>query len=73
MPVMSGFEMSQRLSENEVTAEIPIILLTARGHKIGLTETRADRDPAGDGQALQPAAAPRRTSRNSCTKHIKRT
>ncbi|XAL98853.1 response regulator [Phycisphaeraceae bacterium D3-23] len=38
MPVMSGFEMSQTLSKNEETAQIPIILLTARGHKIGLAE-----------------------------------
>ncbi|MEM9413965.1 MAG: response regulator [Planctomycetota bacterium] len=38
MPIMSGFEMSQRLSENDETLNIPIILLTARSHKIGLAE-----------------------------------
>lgn len=37
MPVMSGFEMSQQLQAAD-TAEIPIILLTARGHKICLSE-----------------------------------
>lgn len=34
MPMLSGFEMSQRLAEDPDTAAIPIILLTARGHKI---------------------------------------
>ncbi|MFI4860493.1 MAG: response regulator [Phycisphaerales bacterium JB063] len=38
MPVMSGFQMSQILSEDDKTLRIPIILLTARGHKIALTE-----------------------------------
>ena len=38
MPIMSGFEMSQLLSEHEDTSEIPIILLTARGHKLQLSE-----------------------------------
>ena len=34
MPMLSGFEMSQALAEDQSTANIPIILLTARGHKI---------------------------------------
>ena len=34
MPVLSGFEMSQALASDESTAMIPIILLTARGHKL---------------------------------------
>lgn len=34
MPVLTGYEMSQQLAGNELTAGIPIILLTARGHKL---------------------------------------
>lgn len=34
MPVLSGFEMSQALASDEDTASIPVILLTARGHKL---------------------------------------
>lgn len=34
MPVLSGFEMSQALAADHDTASIPIILLTARGHKL---------------------------------------
>jgi len=34
MPMLSGFEMSQALAEDQSTSDIPIILLTARGHKI---------------------------------------
>lgn len=34
MPMLSGFEMSQALAEDQDTASIPIILLTARGHKL---------------------------------------
>ena len=34
MPVLSGFEMSQALAADQDTAEIPVILLTARGHKL---------------------------------------
>lgn len=34
MPMLSGFEMSQALNEDPDTASIPIILLTARGHKL---------------------------------------
>jgi len=38
MPGLSGYEMSMRLSEDENTAAIPIILLTARGHKLSEQE-----------------------------------
>lgn len=38
MPIMSGFQMSQRLSEDDATAGIPIIMLTARGHKLSVAE-----------------------------------
>lgn len=34
MPVLSGFEMSQALAADANTASIPVILLTARGHKL---------------------------------------
>ncbi len=34
MPVLSGFEMSQALAAAPETASIPVILLTARGHKL---------------------------------------
>lgn len=34
MPVMDGFEMAVQLRANPNTAEIPLIMLTARGHKI---------------------------------------
>lgn len=34
MPVLSGFDMSRQLSQDPDTAHIPIILLTARGHKL---------------------------------------
>ncbi|MCJ8273906.1 MAG: DNA-binding response regulator [Psychrosphaera sp.] len=33
MPVMDGFEATKQLKENELTAHIPVILLTARGDK----------------------------------------
>ncbi len=38
MPVLTGFEMSVQLAEDERTADIPIILLTARGHKLSEQE-----------------------------------
>ncbi|MFK7790282.1 MAG: response regulator [Phycisphaeraceae bacterium] len=34
MPLLSGFEMSQALHQDAKTATIPVILLTARGHKL---------------------------------------
>ena len=38
MPMLSGFEMSQALTDDPETAAIPIILLTARGHKLSEEE-----------------------------------
>lgn len=38
MPIMSGFQMCQALSQDPATAEIPIIMLTARGHKLSVSE-----------------------------------
>lgn len=34
MPVLDGYEMATRLLANPDTAQIPIIMLTARGHKL---------------------------------------
>lgn len=34
MPMLSGFEMSQALAADHATKAIPVILLTARGHKL---------------------------------------
>ncbi len=34
MPIMDGFEMAIRLRSNLSTTDIPIIMLTARGHKV---------------------------------------
>ena len=34
MPGMNGFEMAVQLRDNSDTAQIPIIMITARGHKI---------------------------------------
>ena len=38
MPIMSGFEMAIKLRENPDTSELPLIMLTARGHKISPSE-----------------------------------
>jgi len=34
MPIMNGFEMAIKLRDNPDTTELPLIMLTARGHKI---------------------------------------
>jgi len=34
MPVMNGFDMCVKLRTNQATAGIPVIMLTARGHKL---------------------------------------
>ena len=34
MPVMSGFDMSIKLRQNSETAHIPLVMLTARSHKL---------------------------------------
>ena len=38
MPVMSGFEMTIALREDPRTAEIPVVMLTGRGHKVAPSE-----------------------------------
>ena len=38
MPMLSGFEMCQALAADQATANIPVILLTARGHKLTTEE-----------------------------------
>lgn len=38
MPMLTGYEMSLQLAGEQDTAEIPIILLTARGHKLSPEE-----------------------------------
>ncbi len=38
MPEMNGVEMCKALAANPATARIPIILLTARGHRIPASE-----------------------------------
>lgn len=38
MPVVSGYEMSVRLRENEATTNIPVLMLTARGHRLSPSE-----------------------------------
>ncbi|MEE9211835.1 MAG: response regulator [Phycisphaeraceae bacterium] len=38
MPVMNGFDMCVKLRENPETARIPVVMLTARGHKLSPTE-----------------------------------
>ena len=45
MPGISGIELARRLKRDELTKEIPIIMLTAKGeedHKIQGLETGAD-------------------------------
>ncbi len=45
LPDVSGIELARRLKRNELTAEIPIVMLTAKGeedHKIQGLETGAD-------------------------------
>ena len=34
MPLMDGFEMAMQLYSNSTTSKIPIVLLTARSHKL---------------------------------------
>ena len=38
MPVLDGFAASKRLKQNPTTADIPVILLTARGHRLAASE-----------------------------------
>lgn len=41
MPLLTGYEMSQHLAADQDTKDIPIILLTARGHKLSEQELAA--------------------------------
>jgi two-component system phosphate regulon response regulator PhoB len=34
MPLLSGFDLCVRLREEQTTAQIPVIMLTARGHRL---------------------------------------
>ena len=34
MPKMSGYDMARRLREEPITADVPLIMLTARGHRL---------------------------------------
>ncbi|MBI1338261.1 MAG: response regulator [Phycisphaera sp.] len=38
MPILDGFEMSKQLVLDERTRELPVIMLTARGHKLSPSE-----------------------------------
>lgn len=38
MPVLSGYEMCVKLHDSDVTADTPIVMVTARGHKLSPNE-----------------------------------
>ncbi len=38
MPVLSGYEMCVKLHASELTADTPVIMVTARGHKLSAEE-----------------------------------
>ena len=38
MPVLSGYEMCVKLHGSEVTADTPVVMVTARGHKLSAKE-----------------------------------
>lgn len=38
MPVLSGFEMSAKLRAQQATCNIPILMLTARGHHLSIEQ-----------------------------------
>lgn len=40
MPRMSGLELARKLKEQPETANIPLVMLTARGHRLTPTELR---------------------------------
>lgn len=40
MPGMSGLELAEKLREEETTRHVPILMLTARGHKLLASMTR---------------------------------
>jgi len=41
MPLLSGLELARRLLEQPATASIPVVLLTARGHRLPAAELAA--------------------------------
>jgi len=38
MPTLSGLDMALKLRKNPATAHIPLLMLTARGHRVGADE-----------------------------------
>lgn len=38
MPRLSGFDMACRLRKSDVTAHVPVLMLTARGHRLSADE-----------------------------------
>lgn len=38
MPLLDGYDMCVKLSAQEATAQIPVIMLTARGHRLSPSE-----------------------------------
>jgi len=38
MPLLSGFDLCVRLREEPKTAQIPVIMLTARGHRLAASQ-----------------------------------
>jgi two-component system phosphate regulon response regulator PhoB len=41
MPQMSGYEMAVRLKQNPLTANVPVLMLTARGHHLSPSQLTA--------------------------------
>jgi CheY-like chemotaxis protein len=55
MPALSGLELCQRLKQDPATADIPAILLTARGYSL----EQADTDRSGIRMMLSKPFSPR--------------
>ena len=41
MPVLSGYEMCVKLHASDLTADTPVVMVTARGHKLSAKELEA--------------------------------
>jgi len=41
MPVLSGYEMCVKLHKSDATADTPVVMVTARGHKLSPSELAA--------------------------------
>src|SRR4051794_36104864 len=41
MPVMNGLEMALKLRQSKATAPLPLLMLTARGHRVDATQLAA--------------------------------